>query len=147
MKLKLLFILSLIHALVLQGAAVGNDFDKHFIIELPESYALSFSGGKKGEKQFSIYDDRRNFMTSIFVYYGGLDPRKWKGKHDKEAGEFLHVSGDFFVWAKLPENLNLNARETVWDILSSIERKLQPVDTANASNAASVNLNQSARIR
>lgn len=114
-----------------QAVTIGNDFLKHFSIDLPESYILAFSGGKKGEKQFSIYDDRHSFMGSIFVYYDGLDPRKWKFKHNEESGEFLYVSGDVFVYARLPENLSFRSRETLWDILSSIERKLQPGGALN----------------
>ena len=134
MKLKLLILLSLMQVFGVQASTVGNNFEEHFTIELPESYAISFAGGKKGEKQFSIYDDQRNYMASIFVYYDGLDPRKWKRKHDEERSEFLHVSGDIFVWTKLPENLNLRTRETLWEILSSIERKLQPVGAGQPDN-------------
>jgi len=108
----------------LDGAeTIGDAFQEHFQVILPDEYMISYAGGKPGEKQFSLFH-KKDYVISFFVYYDGLDPRNWPSYFEKGKGKdvFLYHEDQIFVYAVLPTEMNDETKLVVRSILESIKK-------------------------
>ncbi len=85
------------------AGTIGEVFREHFQIALPDGYELSHAGGKQGERQFSLAHGS-DYLVSLFVYYDGLDARRWPTCFEEGMDVFLYREDQVFVYTELPDD-------------------------------------------